>query len=99
MIKDEKKDKKAGKIPFGRLGGRCSVCKKKEAIIASDKQPQVLFGDGMAGMPQITIEAEPPFICRFCGTPFKAKERFWLSRSLAGSLRVKNLYKRKGGTL
>lgn len=73
MIKDKRESKEAEKIPFGRLGGRCSVCKKKDAIVASDKQPQILFGDGMAGMPQITIEAEPPFICRFCGTPFRAK--------------------------
>lgn len=78
MIENEKKDKKAEKIPFGWLGGRCSVCKEKEAIVASSKQPQVSFGDGMAGMAHIGIDIEPPFVCQFCGTPFKAKKESML---------------------
>lgn len=73
MIKEKEKDKKAKKIPFGSLGGKCSACKQKKAIVASCKNPHVSFGDGMAGMKHIDIDIEPPLLCKFCGTPFKAK--------------------------
>lgn len=73
MTKEKGKDKKAKKVLFGRIGGTCPVCKKKEAVIASGKKPHISFGDGMAGMSHISIDIEPSLICKFCETPFKAK--------------------------
>lgn len=74
MIKNKVKDEKVKKVLFGKLGGTCPKCKKKEAIVASCKNPLVSFGDGMAGMKHINIDIEPPLLCKFCGTPFRAKK-------------------------
>lgn len=73
MVRMKEKSKKAEKVPFGSLGGKCPVCKKEEAIIASEKKPHISFGDGMAGMTHINIEVELPLLCKFCDTPLKAK--------------------------
>lgn len=73
MIKKSKGKKVGEKVPFGRLGGTCPKCNKKEAVVASGNKPHVSFGDGMAGMTHISIDVEPPLLCKFCGTPFRAK--------------------------